>query len=108
VTLVWGELRLFGLGRLHGPRPTASAGLAGTVGWGWTEGCRVTPLLGFLGFRGFSLGNGVLMRYAARQAQEVGLPTVGVVASYERGCSAVMKIDVWPVKCSEDSPIKST
>ena len=60
-----------------------------------------------LGFRGFSLGDGVLMRCAARQAQEVGLPTVGVVASYERGCSAVMKIDVWPVKCSGDSPIKS-
>jgi hypothetical protein len=67
-----------------------------------------SPLLGFLGFRGFSLGDGVLMRCAARQAQEVGLPTVSVVASYERGCSAVMKIDVWPVKCSVDSPIKSS
>ena len=31
------------------------------------------------------------MRCAARQAQEVGLPTVGVVANYERGCSTVFE-----------------
>ena len=31
------------------------------------------------------------MRSAARQAQEVGLPTVGVVANYERGCSTVFE-----------------
>ena len=47
------------------------------------------------------------MRSAARRAQEVGLPTAGVVASYERGCSAVLKVDVGPVKCSGDPPIKS-
>jgi hypothetical protein len=47
------------------------------------------------------------MRSAAHQAREVGLPTVGVVASCERGCSAALKIDVGPVKCSGDSPIKS-
>ena len=37
------------------------------------------------------------VRYAARHAQEVGLPTVGVVASYEKGWNAVMRIDVGPV-----------
>ena len=31
------------------------------------------------------------MRCAARQVQEVGLPTVGVVANYERGCSTVFE-----------------